>query len=565
MSILDQIDTSSDVKKLNIDQLQCLSGDIRALIVKSVLQNGGHLSSNLGVVELVVGLHYVFDFPKDKLIFDVGHQCYTHKILTGRKEGFKRLRQSDGVSGFPKFQESEYDIANTGHASTSLSIACGLSRALTDSQIISILGDGAMTGGLICEALNDISFGCNKQIIIINDNKMSISENESYTSYFLSKLDNMSKSNSLNRIGVTYYGSINGHDFEQIIKALEFAKKSNKTVIIHAVTQKGRGYQPAEDDPVGYHGYSTSQSANSFSKVFGQKLCKMADENNNIWAITAAMKDGVGLNKFAQKYKDRFVDVGIAEAHAMTMASGLALGGKRPYFAVYSSFLQRAFDSLLHDICLNNLPVTVCIDRAGIVSNDGETHQGIYDVSFLRCMPNICIMQPKDYVELEDMLEFSQQCDCPVAIRYPKGESKLEFQTHLPIQMGKFEKLIYDKNNEVTLVAGGALMNEQAIQASEILSKNNISVNVINARFVKPLDYATLDEIKDTKIVVLEDNASCGGLWSAMLEYYDQTNSKVSLFAKNLGDNTYMQASTQEILKEHQLDAQSIACAVEKL
>ncbi len=565
MSILDKISTSSDVKKLNINQLPELSSDIRELIVRSVLQNGGHLSSNLGVVELVVGLHYVFDFPKDKLIFDVGHQCYTHKILTGRKQGFNRLRQSDGVSGFPKFQESEFDIANTGHASTSLSVACGLARALTDSQIISILGDGAMTGGLICEALNDISFGSNKQIIIINDNKMSISENETYTSYFLSRLDNLTKYNSLNRIGVKYYGSIDGHNFEEIVKALEFAKNSDQTVIIHAITQKGRGYKPAEDDPVGYHGYSTSQSSNSFSNVFGQKLCKMADENKDIWAITAAMKDGVGLNDFAQKHKDRFVDVGIAEAHAMTMASGLALGGKRPYFAVYSTFLQRSFDSLLHDICLNNLPVTVCIDRAGIVSNDGETHQGIYDVSFLRCMPNICIMQPKDYVELENMLDFSLLCDCPVAIRYPKGESKYDFLVHEPIQIGKFEKICFDQNNKVTILAGGALMNEIAMTACKLLAEKNINVNVINARFVKPLDSEMLDEIKDTKIVVLEDNASCGGLWSAVLEYYNKNNQNVALFAKNLGDNTYIQATTAEILKEHGLDAQSIATFVEKL
>ncbi len=565
MSILDKINTSNDVKKLNINQLEELSGDIRELIVNSVLQNGGHLSSNLGVVELVVGLHYVFDFPKDKLIFDVGHQCYTHKILTGRKEGFRRLRQSDGVSGFPKFQESEFDTANTGHASTSLSIACGLARALTDSQIISILGDGAMTGGLICEALNDISFGSNKQIIIINDNKMSISENETYTSYFLSRLDSLTKSNSLNRIGVKYYGSIDGHNFDEIIKALEWAKESEKTVIIHAVTQKGKGYKPAEDDPVGYHGYSTSISSNSFSKVFGQKLCKMADENEDIWAITAAMKDGVGLNDFAQKHKERFVDVGIAEAHAMTMSSGLALGGKRPYFAVYSSFLQRAFDNLLHDICLNNLPVIVCIDRAGIVSNDGETHQGIYDVSFLRCMPNICIMQPKDYVELENMLDFSIKCNCPVAIRYPKGESKYTWQVHEPIQMGKFEKISFDADNKVTILAGGALMNEVAMNAAERLASKNINVNVINARFVKPLDSDMLDEIKNTKIVVLEDNASCGGLWSAVLEYYAQSNAGVEIFAKNLGDNTYIQASTAEILKEHNLDALSIVDFVKKL
>ncbi|MGN0771707.1 MAG: 1-deoxy-D-xylulose-5-phosphate synthase [Christensenellales bacterium] len=560
MDILEHVANSDDVKKLNREQLVELSQSIRKLIVDTVLQKGGHLSSNLGVVELVVALHYVFDFPKDKLIFDVGHQCYAHKILTGRKAEFANLRHSDGVSGFPKREESEYDVANTGHASTSLSIACGLARALKDCNIVSIVGDGAMTGGLIYEALNDVAACRQKQIIIVNDNKLSISYNNGYISYYLSGLDKTEGKRrfSLAKMGIDFYGSIDGHDFSALIPALEYAKQAESTVMIHVNTVKGKGYAPSENDPVAYHGYSTTSPKKTFSNVFGSKIVDIAKSNPNVWAITAAMKEGVGLTQFQQIFPQRFVDTGIAEGHAMTMASGLALGGKRPVFAVYSSFLQRAFDNLLHDVCLNDLPVIVCIDRAGIVSGDGETHQGIYDVSYLSCMPNLIIMQPKDYRELEDMLDFAMEQNHPVAIRYPKGEIKTQYNHNQPISLGKFEMIEYSPDNKVTLIGCGATVMEQAYLASKQANADGYNVNLVNARFVKPIDADLLNSIKDTTIVVLEDNVGRGSLGEVIGNYYNSISSNTCVIAKNLGDSTHVQADCSEILSDYGLDCQSI-------
>ncbi|MGN0797621.1 MAG: 1-deoxy-D-xylulose-5-phosphate synthase [Christensenellales bacterium] len=558
MKILEQVAQEGGIKKLNIEQLELLSDEIRSVIVDSVLVNGGHLSSNLGVVELVVALHYVFDFPKDKLIFDVGHQCYAHKILTGRLDGFAHLRRSKGVAGFPKREESDYDVANTGHASTSLSIACGLSRAMHDCEIISVVGDGAMTGGLIYEALNDIAVSKNKQIVIINDNKLSISYNQGFVSYYLSRLSKDQDGKSLQDIGIDFYGSIDGHDFNQLIEALRYARESTTSVVIHVNTVKGKGYAPSEQDPVAYHGYSTTSPQKTFSSVFGDKIVDLASKNPDIWAITAAMKEGVGLNEFARLYPQRFVDVGIAEGHAVTMASGLALGGKRPIFAVYSSFLQRAFDNLLHDVCLNDLPVTVCLDRSGIVGGDGETHQGIYDVSFLGCMPNIVVMQPKDYVELEDMMDFAITLNHPTVIRYPKGDIQVKYDSHQAIELGKYEFLRYAQSNTLTLVAGGATVLQQAYNAVIKAEELGYNVNLINARFVKPIDEQSLTLIKDTTVVVLEDNVNRGSLGEAIGNFYSMHGLDTHVKAVNLGDGTHSQADKCEILADYGLDCKSV-------
>ncbi|MGN0789713.1 MAG: 1-deoxy-D-xylulose-5-phosphate synthase [Christensenellales bacterium] len=558
MDILQQVTHGGDVKQLNNDQLIRLCDEIRETIVDSVLVNGGHLSSNLGVVELVVALHYVFDFPKDQLIFDVGHQCYAHKILTGRLDGFARLRHSNGVAGFPKREESVYDSVNTGHASTSLSVACGLSRALENTNVISVVGDGAMTGGLIYEALNDVAVNRNKQIIIINDNKLSISYNQGFVSYYLSQLSKNHNTETLQSIGIDFYGNVDGHDFDQLMPALQYAKQSKQSVIIHVNTIKGKGYAPSEADPVAYHGYSTTSPQKTFSSAFGDKIVSLAGKNPNIWAITAAMKEGVGLSEFAIRYPERFVDVGIAEGHAVTMASGLALGGKRPIFAVYSSFLQRAFDNLLHDVCLNDLPVTICEDRSGIVAGDGETHQGIYDVSFLACMPNIVIMQPKDYLELDDMMDFALTLDHPTVIRYPKGDVKVNYDVHQRVELGKFEILRYDSSNSLTLVAGGATVVEQAYTAVKEAEKLGYKVNLINARFIKPLDEDTLNLVKDTTVVVLEDNVQRGSLGEAIGNYYAMQGSNTETIAVNLGDSVHSQADKAEILADYGLDCDGI-------
>lgn len=558
MDILQQVTHGGDVKQLNNEQLVRLSDEIRKTIVDSVLVNGGHLSSNLGVVELVVALHYVFDFPKDQLIFDVGHQCYAHKILTGRLDGFARLRRSNGVAGFPKREESVYDVVNTGHASTSLSVACGLSRALDQRNVISVVGDGAMTGGLIYEALNDVAVNRQKQIIIINDNKLSISYNQGFVSYYLSQLSKNQNSESLQSIGIDFYGNVDGHDFNQLIPALQYAKQSQHSVLIHVNTVKGKGYAPSEADPVAYHGYSTTSPQKTFSSVFGDKIVELASKNPDIWAITAAMKEGVGLNDFARLYPDRFVDVGIAEGHAVTMASGLALGGKRPIFAVYSSFLQRAFDNLLHDVCLNDLAVTICEDRSGIVGGDGETHQGIYDVSFLACMPNIVIMQPKDYTELDDMMDFAMTLNHPTVIRYPKGDIKVDYDVHTKIELGKFEVLRYNPANSLTLIAGGATVVEQAYNAVKEAEKQGHNVNFINARFVKPLDAETLNMVKDTTVIILEDNVQRGSLGEAIGNYYAESGANTKTVAVNLGDSLHSQADKAEILADYGLDCDGI-------
>lgn len=561
MRFIEKIDTPSDLKKLQVAQLPVVADEIRELILKTVFANGGHLSSNLGIVETVIAVHYVFNAPYDKIIFDVGHQCYAHKILTGRRDSVCSLRLSNGIAGFPRTQESEYDVINTGHASTSLSVACGLARANDDEnrQIISVIGDGAMTGGLAFEALNDIACLDKKQIIILNDNEMSISKNVGLIASYLNKIRAAKKSRKTFAFyNLDYIGVVDGHDFNALIAALQKAKASKKTVLVHILTKKGKGYKPAEDEPEKFHGYSPTESkSKSFSQQLGQSLCLIAQNDKRVFAVTAAMANGTGLDVFENEFKDRFVDVGIAEAHAMCMSAGLALGGKKPYFAVYSTFLQRAYDQLIHDVCLNNLPVTVCVDRCGAVAGDGETHQGVFDISFLRQIPNLTVCCPKDCKELDMFVDWSRNYAKPLVIRYPKSDDFSGYSVHDKIEEGKWETVKQGK--DAVIFATGAVCVDVAVKASDIAKKHNIDVAVVNARFVKPFDTAMLDAYKDFRVYTLEDGVKEGGFGEGVLSYYNSQghNKDVGIFA--YPDVFPKQGDTAFILNAYGLDAQGVA------
>lgn len=563
MKILERINTPKDLKGLSIDELNILAGEIREEIINTVFKNGGHLSSNLGTVELTIAIEYVFNFPQDKFIFDVGHQCYTHKLLTGRYKDFKNLRKEGGIAGFPRRDESIYDVTTTGHASTSLSIACGLAKTDIKGEIISLIGDGSLTGGLAYEALNNITSINRKQIIVLNDNDISISKTVGYMSRYLNGMHG--NSDGFEEFGLDYLGNINGHDISDLINALTYAKNCKKSILLHVRTIKGKGLTEAELNPSAYHGYSPKQwNKPSFSKVFGTKLSKMAKEDKDIIAITAAMEEGTGLEVFRKTHKNRFIDVGICEAHAATMASGLAIGGKKPYFAVYSTFLQRAFDNVLHDICLSNLNVKLCIDRAGIVSGDGETHQGIYDVSFLRIMPNMVIASPKDSMELENMLDFSLNYEGPMAIRYPKGNIQIEYSIHKPIELGKWEYLV-SNNSNIVILATGAVCVSVASHAVEKLKSEGINIDLINARFVKPLDEEMLKLIKDKTIITIEDNVIQGSFGSAVAEYYILNNIRVNQHILGINDKILKTASQEQLLKENGINCEELMKFVKNL
>ena len=611
--LLKDIKQPQDIKHLNIDELYSLAKEIRQKILNTVMETGGHLASSLGAVEIILAMHYCFDCPNDKFVFDVGHQCYAHKLLTGRYEQFDTLRQFGGIAGFPKINESVYDAANTGHSSTSISLACGLSRALwqenSPNLTVSVIGDGALTGGLAYEALNDCINLKKKQIIILNDNSMSISENVGSTAKYLLKLHT---SNYYNRIkakafnivrgfridntdpamrflykaknsvkyflqggmpfeqfGIRYFGPIDGHDLEDLINVLEVAKKENESCIIHVVTKKGYGFKEAEDDPAKYHGYSPSKpnsnanSSVSFSDGFGESMKNLASSNNKVYAVTAAMREGTGLLSYSEMFPQRFCDVGIAEGHATTMCAGLALGGYKPYFAVYSSFLQRAYDNLIHDVCLQDLPVTFCIDRAGIVPNDGETHQGIYDVNFMRLIPNMTIIAPKNVEELDAALKWSLDFKHPLAIRYPKG-SVTTASPVMPIEIGKWD-VIKKSDSPLVLLVAGAVMVEQALMASEMLKEKGILTEVVNCRFIKPLDNDYLNTLEGKLVFTLEDNQLAGGFGSGVLEYCSDNNIPVKIIRLAINEQFLTHGSTKELLKLTELDAESIADKCEKL
>ena len=573
--MLEKINESQDLKKLTIEEKKKLAKDIREYILKVVSENGGHLASNLGIVELTIALHSVFDVKKDRIIWDVGHQSYVHKILTGRKEQLKTIRKLDGIAGFPKTNESETDCFNTGHSSTSISAALGMARARDlqgkDNAVIAVIGDGALTGGMALEALNDAGFSKCKMTVILNDNEMSISPNIGGLNKFLGKLRTKKLYTTTNKIikervnkipligkntvkivqkikrtikqfiipkmffediGFTYLGPVNGHNIEELESILETSKNVKGPVLIHVLTKKGKGYEIAEKNPDKFHatgpfkiktGESKKAQGLDYSKVFGNKIVELAKTNKKIVAITAAMKDGTGLTKFSQEFPNRFFDVGIAEQHAITLAAGMAKEGIIPIVPIYSSFYQRAYDQVIHDVAMQNLPVIMCVDRAGIVGADGETHQGLLDMAFFRIVPNLTIMAPKDFKELEEMLEFAVNAKRPIVIRYPRGgeNPKVKFEKHEKIINGKAE--ILKGGKKLTIIAIGKMV-EKAMN----ISKKIDGVEVINARFIKPFDdHTVLESIKKTKnVITIEDGTIIGGLGTIVKELIIENNLK---------------------------------------
>lgn len=615
-NILEKIDNPEDLKKLNISQKEQLAKEIREKIIDVVSKTGGHLASNLGVVELTIALHSVFCMPQDKIVWDVGHQTYVHKILTGRKEKMETLRTLGGIAGFPKTKESEYDSFNTGHSSTSISVALGMARARDienkDNHVIAVIGDGALTGGMALEALNDAGNSKTRLIVILNDNEMSISKNVGGISQFLTKLRTKKfykKSNNFIRkilekipgigpaiiriarrikyslkqlvlpnmffedLGFKYLGPVDGHDIERVEWILKLAKKEqDRPVLVHIITKKGKGYKPAEENPDKFHATSSfdietgkpkKEKKKDYSEVFGEKIVELADKNEKIVAITAAMADGTGLKGFKEKYPTRFFDVGIAEQHAIGLAAGLAKEGLIPVVPIYSSFYQRAYDQVIHDICLQNLHVVMCADRAGIVGNDGETHQGIFDLSFFNIVPNLVIMAPKNFKELEDMLEFAIDYNGPIYIRYPRGgEESTKIDKEEKIELGKAEKL--SEGNDYTIVAIGKMV-QRAYEISSILKKEGIGVGVINARFLKPFDEENIISwIGNSKVITIEDNIIKGGLGSTVLEALKKYHKTNELKMLGYPDEFIKQGTVDEIEKDYKLDVESILDMIRK-
>ena len=591
-----------DIKSMDENSLELLSTGIRAFLIDTISKTGGHLASNLGVVEISVGLHKIFDFPKDKLIWDVGHQSYIHKILTGRADQFSTLRQNDGMSGFPKRSESEYDVYDTGHSSTSISAAMGLAVARdlnkSDEEIIAVIGDGAMTGGPSFEALNNLGSLGSKVIIVLNDNGMSISEINGGLSEHLSKLRTSSeyqntKNNikkAINKIpdlgkplskgiaglkravkyaifsggvifeelGITYLGPFDGNNMSDVLRGLNQAKNAPGPVLVHFITKKGKGYKQAEQNPDKFHGIgafdketgaSLSQSKTSYSEIFGNKMFELAEKNDKLVALTAAMCTATGLDQMRYRFPKRVFDVGIAEAHACIFAAGLALGGMHPVVAIYSSFLQRAYDEIIEDVCLQKLPVTFAIDRAGIVGADGETHHGIFDLSYLLPLPNMTVLAPCDAHQLEDMLEYATSKDAPFAIRYPRGSA--DMTRHIE---GSFElkNNVISEGKDVNIIAVGTMLNK-AIKASEILKEQGIDAKVCSASVLKPFDDSIINS-SDKLIVTLEDNLIRGGFGEYIAANY--TNMVV-----NLGwpDKFIEHGDCEYLYKKYGLDAESIA------
>ena len=577
--MLEKINTPEDVKNLNLQEKKQLAEDIRKYILEVVSQNGGHLASNLGVVELTIALHSVFNEPVDKIVWDVGHQTYVHKILTGRKEELKNIRKLGGIAGFPKTKESAYDCFNTGHSSTSISAALGMARARDlkgeNNSVVAVIGDGALTGGMAIEALNDAGFSKCKMTVILNDNEMSISPNIGGLNMFLSKLrtkklytkSNISGKKIIGKIpvfgkpivkivqrlkrsvkqliipkmffediGFTYLGPVDGHNIEQLENILKLSKQVDTPVLIHVLTKKGKGYRIAEENPDKFHatgpfdletGEPKKAKGMDYSKVFGNKLVEMAEKNEKIVAITASMKDGTGLTKFQKQFPKRFFDIGIAEQHAITLAAGMATQGLIPVVPIYSSFYQRAYDQVIHDIAIQNLHVVLCVDRAGIVGADGETHQGLLDMAFFRIVPNLTIMAPKDFREFEDMLEFAINYNGPIVIRYPRGgeDKNVKFEKHEKIETGKAEiikdfKKDNNKNQKkITIIAIGKMVS-RAMNVAKSEEKVGNDVCIINARFLKPLDKESiLKRLKQSnKVIIIEDGTRINGLSTAVKE-----------------------------------------------
>ncbi len=600
MSILEHISSPDDLKGFSILQLESLADEIRDYIIQTVELNGGHLASALGVVDLSVAVHYLFDSPIDKIIFDVGHQSYAHKLLTGRYERFKTLRALNGEFGFTKAASSPHDVFISGHASTSISVACGQMRAKAlsgkDYNIVSIIGDGSMSGGMIHEALNDLINIEGNQIIIINDNNMSIDKSvgsianslakmhtkrwySELKTYTREKLKKNPRNRTIRRLrilkntvkyfiqgslpfddyGVKYFGPVDGHDMKQLIRYLSIAKNYRKTVIVHISTTKGYGHQFAMDEPSNYHGLSAKGEkfvGNTFSKQAGQSLINIARKDEKVIAVTCAMKDGCGLSAYSEEFPDRFYDVGIAEQHAATMCASLASAGYKPYYAVYSTFLQRAFDQILHDVCIEQQNVTFLVDRSGIVGRDGETHQGTFDISYLNLIPNMTILSPMNLDELNLMIEWSLSYDKPLAIRYPRGGSLLTIKAE-PVKYAKWTKLL-DYDSEVVVIATGAKMVENAYKACE-----NTNTTLFNARFLKPYDTEVLDSLIGKKIITIEDNVINGGLFSIISSYYASRGINQIIKPLAVKDIFVPQGSMQELFKILKLDTYNIQLAID--
>ena len=616
--ILEKINLPDDVKKLNKEEKVILAEEIREEIKNVVSKNGGHLASNLGGVELTIALHSVFDMPKDKIVWDVGHQTYTHKILTGRKEKFKTLRKEDGLAGFPKSEESNYDSFNTGHSSTSISASLGMAKARDikkeNNKVIAVIGDGALTGGMALEALNDAGNSKTDLIVILNDNEMSISKNSGGMARMLTNLRTKKlyeKSNGVVKkilrkipylgekiinliinikkgikqliipkmyfedIGFKYLGPVDGHNIEALENVFKSCKLVKGPILIHIITKKGKGYKFAEKNPNKFHSISSfdlesgeklEKKKKDYSKVMGEKLVKLAKNDKRIVAITASMEDGTGLNEFASKFPDRFFNVEIAEQHALGFAAGLAKEGMKPVIPIYSSFLQRGYDQIVHDICMQNLPVVICVDRAGIVGSDGETHQGLLDLCFLNSIPNITIMAPKNFLELEKMLEYAIKSNKPIAIRYPRGgggeegensKDGLEYGSINKISRGKAEVLL--EGEDITIISIGK-MTEYAYKVACDLKKENINVEVINIRFLKPLDKEKVlkSAIKTKKVITIEDGYLIGGLASSINDILIKQDEKIKILNMGYPDKFIKQSSVKEIEKKYKMDKDSI-------
>ena len=594
--ILDQIQNSKDIKSLSIDELNTLAEDIKVFLVESIEKTGGHLSSNLGTIELTLALHYVFDSPDDTFIWDVGHQAYTHKILTGRKDKMSTLRQKDGLSGFTKRSESEHDVFGAGHSSTSISAALGIAFAnklnnKSDTSI-AVIGDGALTGGMSFEALNHAGDTDANLLIILNDNDMSISKNVGALSKYLTrlisgKIYSTMKSKSLEflerlpriqkfakrseehlkgmilpgtlfeELGIDYFGPIDGHDISILVKTLENLKNLQKPRILHIITKKGHGVEAAEENPLKFHGISPpSTSKNnlpSYSSVFGDWLCNSAKDDEKIIGITPAMSEGSGMVDFANQFPDRFVDVAIAEQHAVTLAGGMAIKGLKPIVAIYSTFLQRGYDQFIHDIALQNLNVTFAIDRAGLVGADGATHAGIFDLSFLRCIPNITIIAPSSSLEMYKALNFANQFEGPVCIRFPRGKSSVDdFVTDSSIEMGKGS--VVRTGKDISIFSFGNML-DIAIEASE-----KINATVVDMRFVKPLDEELIIKIANESktLVSIEDNTLKGGAGSAINEVLQNNNIKTNLHILGVPDKVTEHGSQSELYEIYGLTPENI-------
>ena len=585
---LDKVNSPKDIKEMSIEKLDLLAKDIRKFLLKSISKTGGHLASNLGVVELTLSLHKVFNSPKDKIVWDVGHQSYVHKILTGRKDEFTTLRQFSGLSGFPKENESPHDIFDTGHSSTSISIAEGLACARDikneDSHIIAVIGDGSITGGMALEALNHVGYINADMTIILNDNEMSIDKNVGGLANHLSSIINKSKDNTINNIiskessffediGIKYYGPIDGHNTKDLIDILNTVKNKKGPKLLHVVTKKGKGYKYAEEAPDKYHGVSKfdieegikPSISQSISSQVGKKLIKMAHKDNEIVAVTAAMPSGTGLNLFEKEYPDRFYDVGIAEQHAATFCAGLAKSGMKPYFAVYSTFLQRAYDQVIHDVCITKKNVTFLIDRAGIVGNDGETHHGMFDLSYLNIIPNIIVMAPKDSTELDLMMDLSLDINLPMAIRYPRGNSyELNLGEYTPIKLGTYE--VISKGDNIAILAIGVMV-KHSIEAKQILVGDNINPTIVNARFLKPMDENLLHKIfKEHKtIITIEDNVIDGGFGSRVNKFMVDNNYKSKIINIGLPDEFVQHGNAEDIYEYVGLSSKCIAKRIKSL